>query len=158
MIVRMVSREPTDGARLERATRLAGIALGRYGLRDARLRLLSHGFKEVFLVESRSRGRFVLKTYGTPPEVGEKGRSDPRYRTGPGLRSPETIEAQLHWLSALGRETDLAVPEPVPLPDGSLVGQVSLADLPPLRSLLRRVSARHRELYPLNHPPRHFAR
>ncbi len=157
MIVHMVSREPTDGARLERATRLAGIALGRYGLRDARLRLLSHGFKEVFLVESRSRGRFVLKTYGTPPEVGEEGRSDPRYRTGPGLRSPETIEAQLHWLSALGRETDLAVPEPVPLPDGSLFGRVSFADLPPLRSLLRRVSARHRELYPPNHPPRHFA-
>ena len=156
MIVRMVSTEPTDGARLERVTRLAGVALGRYGLRDARLRLLSHGFKEVFLVESRSRGRFVLKTYGMPPEVGEE-RSDPRYRTGPGLRSPETIEAQLHWLSALGRETDLAVPEPVPLPDGSLVRQVSFADLPPLRSLLRRMSARHRELYPPNHPPRHSA-
>ncbi len=49
------------------------------------------------------------------------------------------------------------MPEPVPLPDGSLVGGVSFADLPPLRSLLRRVSARHRDLYPPNHPPRHFA-
>ena len=142
---------------MERATRLAKLALGRYGLCDARLRLLSHGFKEVFLVAPRSQGRFVLKTYGMTPEVGEEVRRDPRYRTGPGLRSPETIEAQPHWLSALGRETDLAVPEPVPLPDGSLVRQVSFADLPPLRSLLRRMSARHRELYPSNHPPRHFA-
>lgn len=136
---------------------LAGLALGRYGLRDARLRPLSHGFKEVFLVESPTRGRFVLRTYGVPPKVGEEEGSDPRYRTGPGLRSPETIEEQLLWLSALKRETDLTVPEPVPLPDGSLVGEVSFADLPPLRALLRRVSARHRELYRPDHPPRHFA-
>ena len=157
MIGRMVLMEMADGARLERAAELAELALGRYGLRDARLRLLSHGFKEVFFVESPTRGRFVLKTYGMPRKVGEGGRPDPRYRTGPGLRSPETIEAQLHWLSALERETDLAVPAPVPLPDGSLVGRVSFADLPPLRSLLRRVSARHRELYTPDHPPRHFA-
>ena len=56
MIVRMVSGEPTDGGRMERATRLAKLALGRYGLCDARLRLLSHGFKEVFLVAPRSQG------------------------------------------------------------------------------------------------------
>lgn len=153
----MVPNEPGDRARLARAARLAGLALGRYGLRDARLRPLSTGFKEVFLVESRSRGRFVLRTYATPPEVGEGGRSDPRYRTGPGLRCPKTIEAQLRWLSALGRETDLAVPEPVPLPDGSLVGRISFDDLPPLRAMLRRVSARHRKLYRPDHPPRHFA-
>ena len=48
------------------------------------------------------------------------------------------MEAQLLWLSDLARETDLAVPEPVPLPDGSLVGRVSFDDLPPLRALLRR--------------------
>lgn len=153
----MVANEAENGARLERAAALAGLALGRYGLRDARLRPLSHGFKQVFLVESPSRGRFVLKMYGIPPKVEEDERSDPRYRTGPGLRAPETIGAQLLWLSALGRETDLAVPEPVPLPDGSLIGEVSFADLPPLRSLLRRVSARHRKLHPSDHPPRHFA-
>src|SRR4028119_2199724 len=57
MIVRIVSGEPTDGGRMERATRLAKLALGRYGLCDARLRLLRHGFQEVFLAEPRSRGR-----------------------------------------------------------------------------------------------------
>ncbi len=157
-MVGMVSTEPTDGARLERVVALAELALRRYGLRDARLRPLGHGgFKQVFLIESPTRGRFLLKTYGAPPKVGETERSDVRYRTGRGLRSPETLRAQLHWLSALRSETDLAVPEPVPLPGGPLVGAVSFADLPPLRSLLRRVSARHRNLYDPNHPPRHFA-
>ena len=69
-------------ARLERAAVLAGLALGRYGLRDARLRHLSHGFKEVFLVESPARGPFVLRAYPSPSRVGEEERSDPRYRTG----------------------------------------------------------------------------
>lgn len=146
-----------NGVRLERAAALAGLALGRYGLRDARLRPLGHGFREIFLVESPAHGRFVLRAYPSPPKVGEDELSDPRYRTGSGLRSPETMEAQLLWLSDLARETDLAVPEPVPLPDGSLVGRVSFADLPPLRTLLRRLSARHRELYRPDHPPRHFA-
>jgi Ser/Thr protein kinase RdoA (MazF antagonist) len=153
----MILNEPGDEAREMRAARLAGLALGRYGLRDARLRPLSTGFKEVFLVESRFRGRFVLRMYAPPPNIREEGYSEPRYRTGSGLRCPRTIEAQLCWLSALGRETDLSVPEPVPLPDGSLVGRVSFDDLPPLRAMLRRVSARHRELYRPDHPPRHFA-
>jgi Ser/Thr protein kinase RdoA (MazF antagonist) len=158
MIVRMVFMEMADETRLERAATLAELALGRYGLRDARLRPLGHGgFKQVFLVESPTRGRFVLKTYGAPPGAGEGERSNPRYRTEWGLRSRETLHAQLLWLSALRSETDLAVPEPVPLPDGSLVGRVSFADLPPLRALLRRVSARHRDLYHPDHPPRHFA-
>lgn len=157
MLVGMVVYESQDRTRMERATTLAGLALGRYGLRDAQLHPLSHGFKEIFLVESSSRGRFVLRMYAPPPAVGGGGRSDPRYRTGLGLRSPETIGAQLHWLAALGSETDLAVPEPVPLPEGSLVGRVSFADLPPLRGLLRRASARHRNLYRPDHPPRHFS-
>ena len=60
--------ELTNGARLERAAALAELAIGRYGLRDARLRPLGDGgFKQVFLVESPTRVRFVLKTYGAPP-------------------------------------------------------------------------------------------
>ena len=153
----MMGNELEDKARLGRAAAMAGLALGRYGLRGARLRPLSHGFKQVFLVESGSHGRFVLRMYGMPPKAGEEERSTPRYRTGSGLRSLETLHAQLSWLSSLHRETDLAVPQPVPLPDGSLVGEVSFADLPPLRGLLRRVSARHRELYRPDHPPRRFA-
>ena len=116
MIFRMVFMEMADETRLERAATLAELALGRYGLRDARLRPLGHGgFKRVFLVAPPTRGRFVLKTYGAPPGMGEGERSDPRYRTEWGLRSPETLHAQLLWLSALRSETDLAVPEPVPL-------------------------------------------
>lgn len=151
-----MGNEFAGGARLERAATLAGLAAGRYGLRGARFRLLSDGFKQVFLVESPASGRFVLKMYGMHPEAGEEERLDPRYRTGLGLRSPETLRAQLLWLSALSRETDLAVPEPVPLPDGSFFGEVSFADLPPHRALLRRVSPRHRKVYHLDHSARRF--
>ena len=152
----MAVNESVGRIRVQRAAALGGLALGRYGIRGARLYPLSHGFKQVFLVESRSHERFVLRMYGMPPKVGEEERSEPRYRTGPGLRSLETLRAQLSWLSALRRETDLAVPQPVPLPDGSLVGEVSFADLPPSQALRRRVSARHRRLYRPDHPPRRF--
>jgi hypothetical protein len=156
MIVRMVSGEPTDGARMERATRLAGIALGRYGLRDARLRLLSHGFKEVFLVDP-APGAIRIEDVRDAPGGRRGGAFGSQVSHGAGAALPGDDRGAAPLALGLGRETDLAVPEPVPLPDGSLVGQVSFADLPPLRSLLRRVSARHRELYPPNHPPRHFA-
>ena len=77
MLIRMTVYEEGDRARLERGVALARLALGRHGLRDARLQPLSLGFKEVYLVESPARGRFVLRTYAAPPE-GEGG-SDPRF-------------------------------------------------------------------------------
>lgn len=55
----------------------------------------------------------------------DASRPGDRIRTGPALRSPETLAQQLRWLSALRRETDLLVPEPVRAADGSLVGYVS---------------------------------
>lgn len=127
-------------------------------MRGARLTpLRGGGPKGVFRVEHPRRGAFVLRSYPEPPEAGEGRRADPRFRTGPGLRSPETLRAQLAWLSELRRETGLAVPGPVPLPDGSLLGRASFADLPPGIRLLRRVSPAYRELYRPDHPGRHFA-
>jgi hypothetical protein len=156
MILRMVSTEPTDGVRLERATRLAGISLSRYGLRDARLRLLSHGFKEVFLVESRSRGRFVLKTYGMPPggwrgafgsQVSHgSGAALPRdhrgaapLALGPGARDrPGGARARAPARRLVGRPGLLRRPAAAALPAAAGVGPAPGA-LPP------------------NHPPRHSA-
>lgn len=40
------------------------------------------------------------------------------------LRSPDTLRAQLLWLSALGRETEQLAPEPMPTIEGSLAGDV----------------------------------
>ena len=52
------------------------------------------------------------------------------------------LGSQLSWLSALGRQTELLVPEPAPLPDGSLMGCVFADELKPRGSLLRWTSRR----------------
>ena len=124
----------TDDARRRRAIVLAEAALGRYGLREARLHLLRHEFKQVFRVELPTGEEFALRMYGTPRAARDELHSDdPRLRTTVKLRSPETLREQLTWLSALERETDLLVPEPVPLPDGPVVGHVSVEGVPERR-------------------------
>ncbi len=55
-------------------------------------------------MESRRRGRFVLRVYG-------------RHRR----HGPEVIESELRWLEALRREAGLPAPEPVRAEDGSPV-------------------------------------
>lgn len=103
------------------ALTFAEAALGRWGVRNARLVPLSLGYKHVFRV-SRPGGQeeYVLRTYGVPEVDEEVLRRNPELRTGAGLRSPETLRSQLAWLSDLGNE-GLRVPEPVPAPDGSVV-------------------------------------
>jgi Ser/Thr protein kinase RdoA (MazF antagonist) len=129
--------------------RLAEAALERYGLGDAALEplRLGEGFTQVLRVAAGRGERFALKLYGPPPpegvgrgpagavEAGER-------RTSALLRSPEVLASQLTWLSELGRETGLLVSEPVPLPDGSLLGSVSTRDLVPRGSRLRWASRR----------------
>jgi Ser/Thr protein kinase RdoA (MazF antagonist) len=138
-----------DASASPKARRLAEAALERYGLRNARLELLRWGFVQVFGVVSPSREGFTLRLYGTMPHAaGEEERPprDPRLHTAVLLRSPETLREQLLWLSALRRETDLLVPEPVPLPQGALVGRVSIEGVPERRhfALLRWVSGRNK--------------
>jgi Ser/Thr protein kinase RdoA (MazF antagonist) len=126
------------------ARRLAEAALERYGLRNARLDLLRHGFTQVFRVVSPAGDEFALRMYGLPGE--NASRPDPRCRTGAALRSPETLRQQLAWLSSLRRETGLLVPAPVSAADGSLVGCVSAGDPPQTRCfvLVRWVPGRHK--------------
>ncbi len=137
----------TDDARRRRAMVLAEAALGRYGLREARLHLLRYEFTQVFRVELPTGEELALRMYGTPRAArGESRPDDPRLRTTVKLRSPETLREQLTWLSALARETDLLVPEPVPALDGSLVGHVSVEGVPERRhcTLVRWVPGRHK--------------
>jgi Ser/Thr protein kinase RdoA (MazF antagonist) len=137
----------TDDARRRHTMVLAEAALGRYGLQEARLHLLRHEFTQVFRVELPTGEKFALRMYGTPRAAREELRSDdPRLRTTLKLRSLETLREQLTWLSVLGRETDLLVPEPMPLPDGSLVGYVSVEGVPECRhcTLVRWVPGRHK--------------
>lgn len=122
---------------------LAEAALGLYGLRGARVVRLRSGFTQVFRVDSPDSGRFVLRLYNLPRAVEEAERSGRRFHLGPGLRSPETLHAQLLWLSALARETDLTVPTPVTTLGNSLVGHVSLRDALSRGTLLRRALGRY---------------
>jgi Ser/Thr protein kinase RdoA (MazF antagonist) len=124
--------------RLER--RLAETALGRFGLGSAAVEplRLGEGFTQVCRVATRKGECFALKLYSPPPS----GAAGEELRQTTLLRSPEVLASQLGWLSELERETDLLVPEPVPLPDGSFLGRVSTRDLGPRGSRLRRASRR----------------
>ena len=122
----------TERARLERATRLARSAFGLYGLDDARLEILRDGFVQVFRVGSRPWGGYVLRLYAAPLRAAREpsGTADPRSRVGASLRSPGVLRSQLAWLSAMRRDTDLLVPEPVPTLGGDLVGDARVDGTP----------------------------
>jgi len=87
---------------LGRLRRVGRTALASYGLEDARLALLRHEHNTTFRVDARS-GRYVLRI------------------NRPRVHTPDTIGSEMAWLSALRRDTDLGVPEPVAARDGSLV-------------------------------------
>jgi len=102
-------------------------ALKRYGLSDARLRVLAQGHNQVYRVDAPGTERFVL-------------RMNTRSRT-----SDSAVVSQLDWLKALAQDATLVVPEPVPLPDGALYTTVEVAGVPqPWRCVvLRWVDGRH---------------
>jgi Ser/Thr protein kinase RdoA (MazF antagonist) len=129
------------------SARRAEAALERYGIRNARLRLLRSGFKQVFRVTSPTGEEFALRMYGLPHADVETRSPDVGLRTGATLRSPDALRAQLTWLSALASETDLLVPEPVRTLEGSLVGHVSVEGVPGERhfTLVRWVSGRSKK-------------
>lgn len=112
-------------------------------------------FQYVFRGHSPASGSFVLRLYNLPPAAERVERSDPRSRFGAKLRFPETLRSQLLWLSALAQETDLADPEPVCTPDGSLVARVSLQESLPRRALLRRAWRHYLGAHRPEHAERH---
>ncbi|MBA2533455.1 MAG: phosphotransferase [Rubrobacter sp.] len=113
--------------------------------------------KKAFRVMSPTKGMFVLRMYEAPgvgqsvTRSGKKGSA-----SGVGLLSSDTLRAQLLWLSALGGETDLLVPEPVPTTDGSLIDYVSSSNLPGPRALPRRAEKSERNAHGPEKPGRYF--
>jgi Ser/Thr protein kinase RdoA (MazF antagonist) len=105
--------------------RVGRAALAAYGLEDARLTLLSHQYNTTFRVEARG-GLYVLRI------------------SRPQVHAAETIESEMAWLSALRRETDLGVPEPVRSRDGPHVVLAGDAAVPEPRAcvLLRWLDGR----------------
>ena len=82
-----------------------------FGVQDTGLTLLRHEANTTFRVETVA-GRFLLRI------------------NRPNVHTHETIESEMAWLTALRRETDLGVPEPVRSRDGSFVVLVEDAGVP----------------------------
>jgi Ser/Thr protein kinase RdoA (MazF antagonist) len=121
-----------------RLRRFGQTALIDFGVGDAHLKLLAHSQNTTFRVtlpnqraESAPAGpylanQFLLRVHGAD-------------RHGPQLDSRAAIAAELAWLAALRRDTQLAVPEPMPTTDGGFTTLVHAVELPQPRvcSLLR---------------------
>jgi Ser/Thr protein kinase RdoA (MazF antagonist) len=91
-------------------------ALRAYPLEVKRLSLLSHGFNTIFRVDDARGQKFALRL-----NVNSR-------------RTLENVRAELAWLEALNRETDLRVPVVVPTRDGDLLQSLEHVNAP--RSLL----------------------
>lgn len=96
----------TTAAPPHRPRDLARAALDAWDLPDARFTALPQGWNPNFRVTAGG-DRFVLRVQR------------------PDGHSPAEVEAEAAWLSALRRDTDLAVPSPVPTRSGELVAVVA---------------------------------
>ena len=65
-------------------------------------RLINHSENQTFLIDG-PKGRYSLRVHRI------------------GYQSSASIESELNWLTALRRDTDLAIPEPLPGRDGKLL-------------------------------------
>lgn len=92
---------------------LALEALKQYDLPVTRLRLITNDFNCIFRVDTADRRRLVLRV--TMPEGGHQRAS---------------TEAEMAWLDALARETELTVPRPVFARDGAFVVEAAAEGIP----------------------------
>src|SRR5688572_27819463 len=90
-------------AQVGRLKRLAAAALAQYELPRAHLAPLVHAFNTTFKVTDAEGNRYALRI------------------TRPGKSTVAEVQAELAWLAAIRRDTDLVVPEPVPTRDGALL-------------------------------------
>jgi Ser/Thr protein kinase RdoA (MazF antagonist) len=141
--------ELTHRGQVRRLRRVAAQALARFGVEGADVRQLYHIENTTFRVDDPAAdraggadgpyvpGRFLLRIHR------------PGYQNHPGIAS------ELAWLAALRKETDLAVPEPVPTLDGAYTATVEVPGVPKPRvcSLLRWMDGRFCEKRP---SPRHM--
>jgi len=124
----------TRQGRLRRLHKLAGAALSAHGMENASVKFIRDAGNTTYRVYSESMpnlqnqvddrfspDQFVLRMHE------------------PGYQTDAAILSELQWLEALGRDTGLTVPSPVRAPDGRLLVEVSIPEVPQPRrvSLLR---------------------
>lgn len=99
-----------------RLRQLALNALTHYDLDVARLRLVTNDMNGIFRIDTREGQKFILRV--TVPEGGH---------------SLDHVAAEMDWLAALARDTNLSVPRPLPAKDGSLVVEAGAGGVPEAR-------------------------
>lgn len=96
-----------------RLRRLAIHALASYDLDVARLRLITNDVNGIFRIDAVDGRRFILRV--TAPEGGH---------------TLDHVTAEMDWLAALARDTDLSVPHPLRTRKGSFVVKAEADGVP----------------------------
>jgi Ser/Thr protein kinase RdoA (MazF antagonist) len=101
---------------LQRLGTLARTALTHYHLNDPRITPLRHEANTTFRVITAGGEQYVMRIQR------------------PGQRTLEAIHSEILWLNALRRDTNLAVPEPIPTQEGDFLVTVTVAGVPEPRT------------------------
>lgn len=102
--------EVTARTQANRLRALAARALPAWGLEDASLRLLHHGYNTTFRVDAPDGRRFALRVNVIP------------------TKTEAHLRAEVAWLAALSAETGLGVPTPQRTRDGEWAARVASPD------------------------------
>ena len=103
----------TTRGQARRLRALAANALSRYDLDGSCLRLVTNDMNGIFRVDAGAGLKYILRV--TLPEGGH---------------NRDHVSAEMDWLAALARDTDLSVPRPLPARDGALVVEASAPGVP----------------------------
>ncbi len=103
----------TSRGRALRLRRLALKALEQYDLDVTHVRLITNEFNAIFRVDTATGEKYVLRI--TLPESGH---------------NLDSARAEMAWLDALNRDTDLSVPRPLAAKSGEWVVRVADAGIP----------------------------
>ena len=103
----------TEHGQARRLRALALNALQQYDLQVARLSLVTNDLNGIFRLDIHGGQKYILRV--TLPEGGH---------------NLDHVAAEMDWLAALARDTNLSVPRPIPARDGSLVVEASAAGVP----------------------------
>lgn len=98
-------------AQIARMRALASSFLAEYPLEVERFTLLEHGFNTTFRVDARGGQKFALRM-----NVNSR-------------RSPQNLAAEVAWVTALARDTDVSVASPLPNVDGEVVTMLPSVEL-----------------------------
>jgi Ser/Thr protein kinase RdoA (MazF antagonist) len=101
-----------------RLRRLGRAALAAWDLKPLELRLLVHLENTTFRVTGADGARYVLRIHRV---IGSAAHP---------LRTLAEVRSEMEWLTAIGRDTELGVPEPVPRRNGELVTTIEVEDVP----------------------------